>query len=178
MQKEVGLPFQRDVIGALEDLGIVNESTSTVELAYPDLPPFPPSTGPLATVGLETLIIGFGLYLATKVSDKAVDELLSEVYADRVQPALQRLRARLRSHRIQSGERVLTRFDHWFDGSKVLVRICIYTEAPETADSEVVAQILRMTVTWLSSHPVTHRVLTYKVCDGNIPAQPLLSEPV
>lgn len=112
------------------------------------------------------------------MSDKAVDEILSKVYADRVQPALQRLGARLRSHGMRSDELVLTRFDHWFDGSKVLVRICIYTKAPGTADSAVVAQVLRLAVNWLKSHPVTHRVLTYEVREGNIPAAPLLSEPV
>lgn len=178
LQKEIGLPFQRDVISALEGLGIVNESTNAVELAYPDLPPFPPSTTPVATLGLETLIVGFGVYLATRLSDKAVDELLSKVYADRVQPALHRLGARLRSRGVQSDEAVLTRFDHWFDGSKVLVRICVYTKAPETADSAVVAQVLRLAVSWLNSHPLTHRVLTYEVREGNIPAEPSLSEPV
>ena len=178
MQKEIGLPFQRDVIGALEELGITNESTIAVGSAYPDLPPFAPNTPPVATLGLESLIIGFGLYLATKASDKAVDELLSQVYTDRVQPALRRLGDRLRSHRAHSGEPMLTRFDHWFDGSKVLVRICIYTEAPETADSVLVAEVLRLAVSWLNSHPVTHRVLTYEVREGKIPAEPLLSEPV
>ncbi|TWP32593.1 hypothetical protein [Leekyejoonella antrihumi] len=162
MQEEFGLPFQLDVIGALEDLGVVNESTGAVRSAYPDVPPFPPSTPPVATLGLETLLIGFGLYLATKLSDKAVDEILSAVYADRVQPALRRLASRLRSHRVQAGEPILTRFDHWFDGSKVLVRVCVYTAAPETADSQTVSEALRLAVNWLTSHEVTHRVLTYE----------------
>lgn len=176
MWEDFGLPFQRDVIGALEELGITNESTDAVMSAYPDLPPFQPMA-PVATFGLEALVVGFGVYLATKISDKAVDELLSKVYIDRVKPALLKLGARLRS-RQRTGGVVLARFDHWFDGSKVLVRVCVYTVAPETADPAVVAEALRSAVDWLRTHPVTHRVLTYEVRDGQIPSEPLLSEPV
>lgn len=60
----------------------MNDSTVAVEQAYPDLPPFSPNTTPVATLGLETLIVGYGVHLATKLTDKAVDELLSKVYAD------------------------------------------------------------------------------------------------
>lgn len=177
MWEDFGLPFQREVIGALEELGITNESTDNVMSAYPDLPPFQPDVPPVAAFGLEALVVGFGIYLVTKISDKAVDELLSKVYTDRVKPALLKLGARLRSRQV-TGDVVLARFDHWFDGSKVLVRVCVYTKTPETADTAIVAETLRSAVNWLRTHPVTHRVLTYEVRDGRVPSEPFLSEPV
>jgi hypothetical protein len=178
LQEEVGLPFQRDIIRALEEVGIVNESTAAVESAYPRLPPFPPKTPPTATLGLDALLLGFGIYLGKEVSGKVVDELITAIYEDRVRPALAKLTLRLKAHDVPRDQTVVTTFDHWFDGSRVLVRIRIYTGSPDTPNTEVVANILRDAVKWLSSHPVTHRVLTFEVRGGVFDREPHLSEPI
>ncbi|MEV5961856.1 hypothetical protein AB0L70_08830 [Kribbella sp. NPDC051952] len=176
--REVGLPFQQEVIPALEGLGITNEDGGTVEARYPDAPPFPPQQGPKATILIEGALIGLGLYLVKKLVEPTIEGLGKQIYEQIVQPALERLWSRMRQ---QKGVQrpVTAQFDHWFDGSKVLVRVLIRCDQnAETPNAAVVTAALHSAAEWLQHNPVTHRVLTYEVADGKLPSKPKLSEPI
>src|SRR3954471_2907012 len=84
-QRDLGLPYQQDVIHALEHLGIPNEDTATVERAYPDLPRVRPQAGPTNTIGLDVLLIGIGLYVTKKLADQTIDGIGKAIYERIVQ---------------------------------------------------------------------------------------------
>lgn len=174
----VGLPFQQDVIPGLERMGITNESGGTVVARYPDLPPFPPPRGPQNTILIEGALIGLGLYLMKKLTEPTIEGLGKQIYEQLVQPALDRTWSRMRERK-ERQRPVTAQFDHWFDGSKVLVRVLIRSdENAETPDAAVITAALRGACEWLQRNPVTHRVLTYDVEDGEVPSSPRLTEPI
>jgi hypothetical protein len=175
-QRELGLPFQQDVIHGMEDLGIVNEDTGTVERTYPDLPPFPPQVGPTNTIGLDALLIGVGIYVAKKLADKTVDGVATKIYERIVQPAFDRLWQKVRKDK--GSPPIIAQFDHWFDGSKVLVRVLVHCDPDgEAPDATVVPAALRNAVAWLRDNPPTHRTLTFSIENGKVPSKPDLSDP-
>lgn len=177
-QRKFGLPFQMEVVGSVEALGIPNQDTDTVARAYPDLPPFPPPVGPTAVFGLDDLLIGIGLFVAAKLTDKAIDAIGTAVYERIVQPAFDRLWDKF-SKRNGAQPPIVARFDHWFDGSKVLVRVLVRSDERDgTPDATLVPAALRRAAEWLRGNPITHRVLTYTVENGELSSQPDLSEPI
>jgi hypothetical protein len=177
-QQDLGLPFAKDVVAALEEFGLANQDTATVESAYRDLPKFEPDLPPTAALGLDDLVVGLGIYLAGALTDATIGAVVDELYQRRIQPALARLWSRIRSskHRPET-TRVL--LDHWFDGSGVLVRI-EFSSSPggSVPTSETVRSCLKQAAEWISRNPRTHRVLTFTADHGAIQADPRLSEPI
>jgi len=179
LQKSLGLPFERDVIGAMGQLDIASESTAAVERAYPRLPPFPRDQRPTNLLGFDDLIVGFGLYLVVKLTDAVIADVATQVYQERVQPAVEKLWASMRRRGQDPRQGCTAVFDHWFDGSQVLVRVVVHFKATDKLmDTQVVEKALRHAALWIQQHPVTHRVLTFEVRNGDLIPEPELSEPV
>jgi hypothetical protein len=137
----------------------------------------PPSAG----IGSPDLLIGFGIYLASKIGEDIVGDIVHDIYERIVKGNLKKLWQKIRGDDHPPRQMMAT-FDHWFDGSGVLVRVVVYlpTEAApyEDATTTAVAAALRQAVVYLREQPVTHRVLTYEVHDGHVDPQPMLSEPI
>jgi hypothetical protein len=173
---EVGTPFHQDVVPALERLGFTNENGPAVEALYPDLPPFPPDREPRATFLIDGALIGLGFYLVKTLAEPTISGLGEQIYKQIVQPALDRLWSKMRNDKSQRP--VVVQLDHWFDGSKVLVRVVVRCAKDDPApDLDVVVRsALRSAAQWLQGNPVTHRVLSYEVQDGQIPSVPKLTE--
>jgi hypothetical protein len=177
----LGLPFVTDVIGGIEAIGIPNEDTRSAQRRFPELPPTPPEVGPTAGIGDPDLLIGFGLYLASKISDGIIDDLTHDVYERIVRESLKKVWQKIRPKRdVPSG--MTARFDHWFDGSGVLVRVVVHLDprmsTVEDSTASAVTAALRQAVIYLSRNPVTHRVLTYHVHEGRVDPRPVLTEPI
>ena len=178
-QQELGLPFAQEVTSSLQQFGLPNEDTATVERAYPKLPKFPADLPPTAALGLDDLVVGVGIYLAGALTDAAIGAVVAELFERRIQPAITALwdRAGLSSHRPRT-TRVL--LDHWFDGSGVLVRLEVISSADDEAapTTEDLRACLKTAAEWISKEPPTHRVLTFKVVKGELQGSPRLSEPI
>ncbi|WP_344213422.1 hypothetical protein [Kribbella sancticallisti] len=175
---ELGIPFQTEVGLSVGDLGLtLADDTASIEDSFPSLPPFPVFR-PRAS-GLEiAALVGFGVYLAKKLSDPTIDALGEQLYAKVVGPAVRKLWGKMRRGEIPA-RAVISRFDHWFDGSGVLVRVVIVSDrGADAPDIDVIPAALRQAAEWLQSNAVTHRVLTYEIIGGRIPATPRLSEPI
>ncbi len=171
----------RDDIDGIETIGFPNEDVETTQRRFPELPPFLPDVPPQASIGGEDLLIGFGLYLASKIGEDIVGDIVHDVYEWIVKANLKKLWEKIR-HEGRPPRRMTATFDHWFDGSGVLVRVVVHmgSEISPAYDSTTtaVAAALRHAVIYLHRHPSTHRVLTYNVQDGHVDAQPMLSEPI
>lgn len=176
-QVDFGLPFQREVVTDLEGLGFHNESTDVVARTFPDAPPFAPDQEPVNTLGLDALAIGFGLFVATKLSEGAITQIGSDVYRTVVKPRVEALWARLRGQ--NAALPVVATFDHWFDGSRVLVRVVFYARgADPVPDVELVQQALGIAERHIAAQDVVNRVLTFEVRDGVLSAEPQGSDPL
>jgi hypothetical protein len=179
-QKELGLPFLMEVVAEAEPIGFRNEDVDTTQRQFPSLPPFPPDVLPQATIGGEDLLIGFGLYIASKIGEGIIGDLAHDIYERIVKASLRRL---WEKHR-QEGDplQVTATFDHWFDGSGVLVRVVVHSgptaDTDGTLTTSAVTAALHQAVAYLRTHPVTHRVMTYEVHDGRVGQLPTLSEPI
>jgi hypothetical protein len=177
-QQDHGLPFQADLIRGLESLGFVNETTAVVENRHPRLPKFPPDQPPRNAIGIDDLLIGFGIYLAVKISDTVIDEISGDIYDGIVRPRLSTFWKQLTATR--RGQRLVASFDHWFEGSGVLVRVEFYTSSSTHVPPDVthVAHALRLAAKYLADKGVTHRVLAFEVRNGRMNDEPRLSEPL
>lgn len=177
-QEELGLPFAKEVAASLGDLGIENVTTTVVENRYPRLPRFEPDVPPVASLGLEDLIIGFGMYVAGALSDATAGRLVDHVYEACVQPALDNLKAKMRTL-VNRPRTTRVLLDHWFDGSGVLVRMDFHVaDGDEYPSGAIVRTVLLEAVRWITRNPTTHRVLTFEVKGGHVSLPPKLSEPI
>lgn len=178
--RELGLPFLTDVVGGIEAIGFADEDVETTQKRFPELPPFPPDVRPQADITGAALLIGFGLYMASTISNAIVSAIGHDIYEQIVKPNLKKLVERARNEGRPS--RTIATFDHWFDGSGVLVRVIVdlgaENDPAEDQTTTAVAAALRLAVTYLGSHPITHRVLTYSVNAGHVDPRPMLSEPI
>jgi hypothetical protein len=177
--KELGIPFEADLIADIEAIGFQGEDAAETRRQYPQVPPFP-AERPYAAFGLDDLLVGFGLYLASKITDKIISDIIHDVYEQIVKANLKKLWEKLR-HEPRPPSQTIAMLDHWFDGSGVLVRVAVHLQPDTTNEDSTtnsVATALRQAVTYLHGHPITHRVLTYDVYDGHVEPQPRLSEPI
>ena len=179
--KELGLPFLRDVVGGIEAIGFPNENAETTRQRFPELPPFPQDVPPQAGIGGQDLLVGFGLYLASKIGEDIIGNIVHDVYERIVKGGLKKLWEKIRRED-RPPRRMTATFDHWFDGSGVLVRVVVHlrseTSPVEDPATAAVAAALRHAAVYLRGNQVTHRVLTYHVHDGHVDRLPMLSEPV
>lgn len=177
-QEQLGLPFAQEVAAALAELGITNETTTVVENRYPRLPKFQHDVPPVAALGLEDLVIGFGLYIAGVLSDATAGKVVDHVYEACVQPALDNLQAKMRTL-VNRPRNTRVLMDHWFDGSAVLVRMDFHVAEGDEYPSEAsVRTALLEAARWITRNPITHRVLTFEVKGGRVLMPPTLSEQI
>lgn len=178
--EELGLPFSKDIVSGIEAIGVPHEDRETTQRRFPEAP-LPPDVPPQAGIGGEDLWIGFGLYLASKIAESIIGDIVHDVYERIVKPNLKKLWEKIRRDG-HPPRRMTATFDHWFDGSGVLVRVLVDMGSEmspgEDSTTTAVAAALRHAVTYLRGHPITHRVLTYNVRDGHVDPQPTLSEPI
>jgi hypothetical protein len=174
LQRDYGYPFQLEIISALEDLGYDNESTAIVEATFPDLPPLPTGSGPTATFGAEDLLVGMGIYTALKLGDAVISEVASRIYQGVVTPALEELWARVPrtvSNRHRPFELTAV-FEHWFDDSRVLVRVVLETNTDEAAPTtRHVRLALEHAIAYVEEHGGSIE-LTYRVFDDRLQLPP------
>ena len=78
--REAGMPFQRELMAGLTELGFTNEATDVVEASFPALPPFPTGRQPTAAVGIDDVVVGLGVYLLAKLSDQVISEISSDIF--------------------------------------------------------------------------------------------------
>ena len=108
-------------------------------------------------------------------------DIIHGVYVRIVKAKLKKLLEKIR-HECRAPRQMTATFDHWFDCSGVLVSVVVHigseTKPFERSTTSAVAVALRQAVIYLHRHPVTLRVLTCDVHDGQLDAQPILSEPI
>jgi hypothetical protein len=177
---ELGLPFETDLVAAADAIGFQITDVAETRCRYPNLPPYPEER-PRAGLGGEDLLIGFGLFLASRIGEDIVEDVVHDVYERIVKANLKKLWEKLRHEPGRPPEMTAT-FDHWFDGSGVVVRVVVHlgseNSGGEDSTTSAVAAALRQAVIYLHGHPITHRVLTYHVHDGSVARLPTLSEPI
>ena len=175
--QELGIPFQSDIGRALEEIGISLEGTDTIEREFPNLPAFPPQSGPQAGIS-DGAVIYVGIFISNALANLIIEEFAKEFFSKKVQPAFENLWGKILRKEIPD-RTVTARFDQWFDGSGVLVRVVSHCpKGGGPPDTALVSASHRRAVEWLRRNPVTHRVLTYEITHGEIPAAPELSEPI
>jgi hypothetical protein len=176
--KELALPFQEEVIPKLEDLGLIEADPREAKDSYPDSIERGTGAGPQNAFGIDDVLIGLAIYLGPKIADALIGDIVSEVYKSVVTPALNKLWGKIRKRK-QPPQRISTTFDHWFDGSKVLIRVTFRSTALGPApDHDLVRIALRDAAKRVQQGAVTHRVMTYEIVDGVLGSDPKFSEPV
>jgi hypothetical protein len=108
----------------------------------------------------------------------AIEKVCDEVYEVRIRPALKNLITNWGKSKNKQNPNTTIRLSIWYDVDQIMVNVVAEGSSKEDLEraSDLIPEAHRSALSWLESHGVQKKVLTYHIRQGQLSKFPELSD--